>query len=236
MPPAYWNTSVRGSGAASLTAAPGFARSSCSTIFRPLFRKAISRKRLGQGVVVEDGGLGEYFRIRPERGLRARVLGSAHPLQLLAGLAVVECDLVFRAVAAHVHLDARGERVHHRHAHAVQATGHLVSFAAELAAGVQDGQNDLDRGDLLFRMLVHRDAAAIVGDGDGVVGMDPYLDLVAIAGKRLVDGVVHHLVHQVVQAARPGRADVHAGALAHRFQPFEYLDVRTIVMVGFVSH
>ena len=46
MPPAYWNVSVRGSGAASLTADPGFARSSCSTILRPLFRNAISRKRL----------------------------------------------------------------------------------------------------------------------------------------------------------------------------------------------
>ena len=38
---------------------PGFARSSCSTIFRPLFRNAISRKRLAKRVVVEDGGLGE---------------------------------------------------------------------------------------------------------------------------------------------------------------------------------
>ena len=50
----------------------------------------------------------------------------------------------------------------HRHADAVQAAGHLVALAAELAAGMQDGENDLDRGDLLFGMLVDRDAAAVV--------------------------------------------------------------------------
>ena len=46
MPPAYWNTSVRGSGARSDSVLPGFARSSCRMIFRPLFKNAISRKRL----------------------------------------------------------------------------------------------------------------------------------------------------------------------------------------------
>jgi hypothetical protein len=49
-------------------------------------------------------------------------------------------------------------------------------------------------------------------------------DGVAVAGERLVDGVVDDLVDEVVEAALTGRADVHAGALAHRLEAFEHLD------------
>ena len=42
---------------------------------------------------------------------------------------------------------------------------------------------------------------------------------VAVAGQRLVDGVVDDLEHHVVQTgAVIGVADVHAGALAHRIE------------------
>ena len=44
---------------------------------------------------------------------------------------------------------------------------------------------------------------------------------VAVAGQGLVDGVVDDLVDEVVQAARAGRADVHAGPLADRLQALE---------------
>ena len=54
---------------------------------------------------------------------------------------------------------------------------------------------------------------------------DRHLDVVAVAGERLVDGVVDDLVDQVVQSARTGRADVHAGPLANRFESLENLDV-----------
>ena len=48
--------------------------------------------------------------------------------------------------------------------------------------------------------------------------------------QRLVDGVVHHLVDQVVQAVDGGVADVHAGALAHRFKAFEDCNRRCAVL------
>ena len=55
--------------------------------------------------------------------------------------------------------------------------------------------------------------------------MDGDDDVVAVAGQRLVDGVVHHLEHHVVQTrAVGGVADVHAGALAYCLQPLEHLD------------
>ena len=101
---------------------------------------------------------------------------------------------------------------------------------------MKDGQNDFDRRDLLFRMLVHGNAATVVNDGDGVVFMDGDVDGCAVTGKRFVDRVVDDLVHQVMQTARAGRADVHARTLADRLQALEDLDVGTVVMVRFVCH
>ena len=127
------------------------------------------------------------------------------------------------AVAADLEVKRLGERVDDRDADAVQAAGDLVAaaLAAELAAGVEHREHDLGGRPLLLRVLVDRDAAAVVDDGDRLVGVDRDRDLVAVAGERLVDGVVDDLVDQVVKAARPGRADVHARPLADRLEALE---------------
>ncbi len=59
--------------------------------------------------------------------------------------------------------------------------------------------------------------------------MDRDVDGRAVAGQRLVDGVVDDLVDEVVQAAHARRPDVHAGSLAHRLEPLENGDVLCVV-------
>ena len=81
-------------------------------------------------------------------------------------------------------------------------------------------------------MDVDRDAATVVDDLDAAVGEHRDDDPVAVAGQRLVDGVVDDLPHQVVQAALAGRADVHARALAHRLEALEDLDRGGVVGRG----
>jgi hypothetical protein len=56
-------------------------------------------------------------------------------------------------------------------------------------------------------------------------------DLVAEPGERLVDSVIHHLEHHVMQArAIGGVSDVHAGTLAYRLEALQDLDcVRAVV-------
>jgi hypothetical protein len=157
----------------------------------------------------------------------------ARHLERLHEHAVVELQVVRLAVAPDAQLQPLGERVHDGYAHAVQSAGNLVRVLVELAAGVQLGHDDLGGGALEVVVLldVGRDAAAVVHHRDGVVGVDHDLDVVAVARQRLVDGVVHHLEHHVVQARAVGRvADVHAGALAHGIEPLEDLDARRIVL------
>ncbi len=183
----------------------------------------------GQGVVGVHRGL-EDVRARVEGDRGAGRLGRLVPLQRRHR--VTEQEVLGPAVAVPAYVDVEGgrQRVDHRHPDPVQAAGDLVAPVAELAAGVQHGQRQGDRRDLLGRVLLDRDAAAVVDDLDPALGQDAHDDGVAVAGQRLVDSVVNHLVHQVVQSALTGGADVHARALADRLQPLEHGDGLGVVV------
>lgn len=177
-----------------------------------------------EGVAGEDRVVGE------ERHLRARLVAAfAHDRERLRDVAARELNVVDLAVALHLHLHPVGERVHARDAHAVEAARDLVVRAVELAARVEDGQHDLDGGAVLRRVHVHGNAAPVVRHAQRAVRVDLHVDERAVARQRLVDRVVHHLVHEMVVAALARVADVHGGALAHRLHPLQYLDVGGVV-------
>src|SRR5690606_19890651 len=114
-----------------------------------------------------------------------------------------------------------GERVHHGGADAVQAAGRGVGAAAELAARVQLGVDELDAGEAALGLDVDRDAAAVVTDLDGAVGVQLHLDALAEARERLVDRVVHDLPQAVHEATAVGGADVHSRTLADGLQALQ---------------
>jgi len=74
-------------------------------------------------------------------------------------------------------------------------------------------------------MDIHRNSTAVVGHGDGLVGMDRDRDVRAVAGECLVDRVVDDLEDHVVQPRTViGITDVHARPLTHRVEAFQHLD------------
>ena len=95
------------------------------------------------------------------------------------------------------------ERVHHRHANAVEAARYFVAVVVELPAGVQHREHDFGRGPAA-RVLIGRNAAAVVDDRNRPIDVDRDVHLIAEAGQRLVDRVVHDLVDEVVQSRRSG--------------------------------
>ena len=74
-------------------------------------------------------------------------------------------------------------------------------------------------------------AAAVVHDRHRIIDVDRDVDLVAVAGERLVDRVVHDFVDEVVEPGRTGRADVHRRTLADRLEALEDLDFVGAVVV-----
>ena len=175
----------------------------------------------------------EDLAIRLEGNTGAGLIGIADDGQVALRHAAGEFLLV--DVLAVLYLDNEPLRkgIDDRSAHAVQTAGNLIALAAELTAGMQDGINHRDRGDAHFGVDTHGDAAAVIGDTDDIAFQDLGFDMGAVACQRLIYGVIHDLVYQVVQAARACGTDIHTGALADRFQSLQHLDLCFVIVALF---
>jgi hypothetical protein len=111
----------------------------------------------------------------------------------------------------------------------VQAAGNLIGALAEFSAGVEIRQDEFERGNLVNRMEVDRDAATVVLHRARTVEVDADRDLRCKSGKRFVDGVVNDLEHAVVQTALVRVADIHVGAFSHALEALEFLDLGSVV-------
>ena len=112
-----------------------------------------------------------------------------------------EGHAVMGPVEEHVHGEPLAQGVDHAGANAVQTAGVIVILVVELAARVQDGENDLDPGDAHGRMCVDRHAAAVVIDAGGAVLMQGDGDLGGKAVGGFIDCVVHDLPKQMMETA-----------------------------------
>ena len=186
---------------------------------------------LGQDLVVEQG-IAEDGRARPEADFGPGAGAVANLLEWCLRLTQVIGLLVDMAVATDGQQQLVREGVYHGDADTVQAAGDLVGVVVKLAARVQHGHDDFGSGATLFRVDVDRNTTTVVTDGDGAVGMDLDLNIGAVAGQSLVNGVVDDLEHHVVQTRAIIRiADIHPRALADRIQALQYLDIRGVVSI-----
>jgi hypothetical protein len=102
----------------------------------------------------------------------------------------------------------------------------LVAAVLELPAGMERGEDDLERALLRLRVLVHRYAAPVVSDRDRrSVVVQRERDIRGVAVHRLVDRVVEDLPHEMVQPRAPDASNVHAGTLANGLEALEDGDV-----------
>ena len=142
----------------------------------------------------------KHLRVRLEGHGGTGVIRGAHDRHRLRHMAPGELHLVDLAVTMDLDHQPLRQCVHYGCAHAVQTAGHLVAAAAELAAGVQHGIHHFQRRLPGLGLNVHGDTAAVIHHGDGVAFVDGHGNFRAVARQRFVDGVIHDLVNQMVQA------------------------------------
>ena len=174
----------------------------------------------------------ENYRVRQEGYLRAGLRCLANDMERLDGFALGKLDVVHFAVAIDLGLEPNRKCVHALRTNTVQPAGILVRPLAELAARVQVGEHQLHRRHLKFLVRVHRDAATVVLHRHRAIRMNRNFDLVAKAGQMLVDRVIEHLVHTVMESFFVGVADVHSRPLPHGFQTLEFINFGCVVPVG----
>ena len=184
---------------------------------------------------LEMRALLENRRVRPEadRGA-APVADGAEVFKAAQRRAFGEGLPVKPAAARDLDLQMLRKRVHDRDADAVKAATGRVDVRVEFAAGVERGHDDFQRRLAgIFRVRVHGDAAAVVGDAQRAVGLQLHLDVARMARHRLVHGVVDHLGEEVVHGLLVRAADIHARAAANGLQPLQHLDIgRGIALAG----
>ena len=121
-----------------------------------------------EGFIVVDGSL-KHLRVRLEQHLRTRLVGGPHDGHFLGDIPPGELHLIDLPVLVYPHLHPLAQRVDHAASNAVEAAGHLVSAAAELTAGVQNGIHHLQGGLPRLGLYIHRHAPAVIRNPDGVV-------------------------------------------------------------------
>src|SRR4029077_2133257 len=103
---------------------------------------------------------------------------------------VAEPHEPFRPAAEYTQIEPGGQAVDDGDADPVQPARDFVRILIEFSAGMEVGHDDLGSGNALLVVDADGDAAAVVRDGNGAIGVQGNGDRVAVAGERLVDRIV----------------------------------------------
>ena len=178
---------------------------------------------LGENVVVERD-VGEGPAARAEMDDRPAPGRLADDLQLGLGVTVAIYLPVGAALAVDGQLKLLREGIDDRYPHSVQPAGHLVGVVVELAARMQHRHDDLGGWTSLLFVVVDRNSATVVRNGDRLVRVNGHPDFGAIPCERFVNGIVDGLEHHVMKSgAVIGVADVHARTLSHGLEALQDL-------------
>ena len=83
---------------------------------------------------------------------------------------------------------------------------------------------------LVVKLDAGWNTTSVVGNGDGISGMNGDDDVVAMTGKRLVNRVIDNLKNHVMQTGTVGGiANIHARTFTNRFKSLQLLDTRFVV-------
>ena len=140
----------------------------------------------------------KHLRIGLEGNFRTSLFGGADNLHFLGDMATGKLHLIDIAVFIDSGAKPLRQCVNNRCANAMQTTGNLITATAELTAGVKNSENNFQCGLTGLGLDIHGDTTAIVGNGDGVAGIDGHSDVLTVTCQSFVDGVIHDLIDQVM--------------------------------------
>ena len=107
----------------------------------------------------------------------------------------------------------------------MKSAGDLISASAELSSRMQLCKDQVYRVSSCFVIDTDGDAAPVIRYRDRIVRLDDHSDLCTETCQRLIHGIVHDLVDQMVESPGCRRPDIHAGTLADSLKALKDLDI-----------
>src|SRR5947209_15250811 len=96
---------------------------------------------------------------------------------------------------------------------------------------MQDRHNHFKGGEAgALVVLFDRNAAPVVLDSHGTIGVNRHFDRIGKAGHHLVDAVINDLLDQVVETALVGSANIHTGTYTYSFKAFKNLNILLVIV------
>ena len=190
---------------------------------------------LCQRIPFVDGRFLKNFRIRMECDFGPFVIHGREFPQLTAGDTPFKTDIVGHPVAVDFHFHPIGKCVDAGDPHAVKTAGNFVGVMVKFTTGMKHGHDHFHSRDPQILVNIHRHTASVVLHSDAVIVMNGDFHFGGIPRQCFVDTVVHHFVHQVMQSAGTGIADVHGGTHPDGLQPFQHSDLTGGIRSGYRS-
>jgi hypothetical protein len=126
--------------------------------------------------------------------------------------------LPYFAIAVNGGMKHFGKGVYTRYSHTVKAPGNFVGILIEFAPGMKNRHYYLQGRPFFLFVHVGGYATAVILNRNGIIFIYRNLYRIAIAGQGLVNGVIHYLPNQMMQAFNANIAYVHGRALANGLQ------------------
>ena len=172
----------------------------------------------------------EYRSVGMENDCRPSVIRLAYNLDLCGRLSISIFLNIQFAITTDLGTKIVGKRIHAGNTDAVQTARHLVGAFVEFATSVEHRQHNLKSRLMLFLVHVDGYAAAVIDNLYGIVFQYGDVNVFGKSGQCLVDRIVDHFIHQMVESALAYVADIHCRALSHRFKPLKDLNVMSRVV------
>ena len=108
----------------------------------------------------------------------------------------------------------------------MQAAGELIVFVGEFTARVQTAEDQFHCRNALFRVNVHRHAAAIIDNFQRLIGMQNDIHALRVTCQRFIHAVINNFLAQMVRA---GGVGIHPRTAANRLKPGQYLNGISVI-------
>ena len=141
--------------------------------------------------------------------------------------------LIYFSIGIYLNLQPIGQGIHNRSAYTMQTTGYLVSSTAEFTAGMKNSKYHFYSRKSCFVVDSDRNTSSVIHNGNGIILINCYNNLITITGQGFIYGIIYNLIHQMMQSSAGSSTNVHTRSFSNCFETFQNLYLVSSIIILF---